>query len=97
MSQDHNVAWTDPEEVPVQLVRSPQDVRLPRGAEAPAPPALSGPLDDQTPPSRSVPPPPPRAAEISDDYMLRRRSERPSRGWQRFLYDLSGGLVKRRA
>ena len=93
MSQDHNAAWTDPEDMPVQLVRSPQDVRRPREGEAPAPPASSEPKNDQISPSRSVPPPPPRAAEFSDDYMLRRRSERPSSGWQRVLYDLSGGLV----
>lgn len=96
MPEEHNARWVDPEDLPVQLVREPAPPPPAKSSRPPGPPlqpaAESGSWGSKG--QRDVlPPAPPRAAEFSDDYMLRRRGERPGRGWQRVLYDLSGGLV----
>jgi putative peptide zinc metalloprotease protein len=104
VAHEHDDTWTEPDELPVQLVRAPvaRDPESgrhvpPATFEPPSEPAMPIPSgtdspspDDPTPLSA---PPPPRAAEFSDEYMLRRRNEKPGAGWRRVVYELSGGLV----
>jgi putative peptide zinc metalloprotease protein len=101
VAQEPNTTWPDAEDVPVQLVR-PSDREHDFGDQSSEPVPSSGlheisTMKEPAIPSREEsaprPPPPPRAAEFSDEYLLRRRSEKPVRGWRRLLYELTGGVI----
>lgn len=101
MSEERDGTWTEAEDVPVPLVPVPPSkteshaspsnaVPTPEKSGEPSPdPVKASPRAEQ-PWAEAAPP---RAAQFSDDFMLRRRNERPASGWRRFVYELSGGLV----